>query len=218
MYIDKMAIVSPKAQVGENVYIGPFCVVGDNVKIGNNTRLIANVHIMGWTEIGDNNVFHPNAVIGDEPQDLAYKGDESYVIIGNNNVFRENTTVHRGTKAGSKTIIGNDCFFMAGAHIAHNCEVADKVIMVNNALLGGYVKVFSGAFISGGTAIHQFTRVGNMAMLSGLSAISKDLPPYCIADGRNGAIKGLNLVALKRANIRGERLDALKQIFKLQGI
>jgi UDP-N-acetylglucosamine acyltransferase len=215
VFIHSTAIVEDGAKLGKGVYVGPFCYVGKDVEIGDGTRLIANVSFFGWVKVGKNNVFYPGAVIGAEPQDIAYKGDRSYVVIGDNNIFREHTTVHRGTKAETTTKIGSNCFFMVGSHIAHNCVVGDGVILVNNALLAGYVEVGDKAFISGNTAIHQFVRVGKLSLVSGGTVISKDLPPFCITEGRNNPPRALNVVGLKRNGIVGERLSVLKQLFKI---
>lgn len=214
--IHPTAYVAPGAEIADGVEIGPLCYVGEHVKIGPNCRLIAQCSIDGYTTIGANNVMHPFSALGQCAQDHAVvPGEATYLRIGDDNIFRENTTMHTGTKPGSETVIGNRNMFMAGAHVAHNCIVHDDVIMVNGSVLGGYSEVFDHALISGLVAVHQFCRVGRYAIISGCSAFSQDVPPFMMAEGRNGGVKMINLVGLKRGGFSSETIRVIKDLFKL---
>jgi UDP-N-acetylglucosamine acyltransferase len=213
--IHPTAIVSPKAELDSSVEVGPHAIIEEHVKIGAGTRVWASAYITGHTEIGCENQIHMGAVIGHEPQDLRFKPDtRSYLKIGDRNVFREYCTVHRGTEPESATVIGNDCFLMANAHVGHNCVLGNQVIMANCALLGGHVHVGDRAFISGGVVVHQFTRIGRLAMLSGNGRFSIPVPPFTLAAERN-EIAALNLVGLRRAKISREAISELKKLFQL---
>jgi UDP-N-acetylglucosamine acyltransferase len=193
-----------------------MCFVGPNVKLDSGCRLIAQCHITGYSTIGKNNTFFPFSSIGTQAED--YEFDEStvtYLKIGDNNIFREGVTINSGTKPESETVIGNGCFFMANAHVAHNCKIGNKVIMVVDAGLAGYCEVGDNALISGMVAVHQFCRIGRFSVLSGGTVISKDMPPFMIAAGRNRAPSGLNLVGLKRNNFPVETIRALKDVYKI---
>ncbi|MFA6715358.1 MAG: acyl-ACP--UDP-N-acetylglucosamine O-acyltransferase, partial [Victivallaceae bacterium] len=213
--IHPTAVVDPKAVIADNVEIGPLCYVGPNVKIGNGTRLLSQCNIDGYTTLGENNVVHPFAALGQNAQDLSYVGGETFLEIGNGNTFREGMTVHCGTKPGTKTIIGNDCYFMNHSHVAHNCIVGNGVIMVNCASLAGYVQVGDRAIFSAYSAIHQFSRVGRLVMISACSVFSQDITPFVIAEGRNGTIKGINVIGCKRAGIPMENIKVLRELFKI---
>lgn len=212
MKIHPTAILDPRAEIDPEVEIGPYVVIEGPVRIGPRTRLLPHVTILGWTELGSDNVVHSGAVLGDAPQDRAYRGTESYVRIGNGNVFREGVQVHRGTAEGSATVIGDGNFFMANSHVAHNCRVGHQVTMANGAVLGGHVEVGDGAFLSAHVAVHQFVRVGRLTMLRGLSATSRDVPPFCIMDGQH-TVRGINRVGLRRAGLTPERIRALQSAF-----
>lgn len=213
--IHQSAIVSPKAQIGDNVEIGPFCVIGDDVKIGDGTRLKSHVVVEGDTEIGKNNVIFPFAVIGVAPQDLKFKGEKARVRIGDNNSIREHVTIHLGTQDGTmETKVGNNCLLMVGVHIAHDCTVGDHVIMANNATLAGHVEVGNHAVIGGLSAIHQFARIGQGAMIGGMSGVEGDVIPYGTVMGERASLAGLNLVGLKRRNLPREEIHALRNFFK----
>ena len=213
--IHPTAIVDPQAKIADDVVIGPLCAVGPNVEIGAGCELVGQCAITGYTTLGENNKVFPFAALGHPPQDLEWEGEPSYLKIGNNNHFREGFTAHPGTKPGSETIIGNDCFFMNHTHIAHNCKIGNNVIMVNGGMAGGYVEVSDKVLMSGNTAIHQFCRVGRLAMMGGLTAISKDLPPFMTCFSKTNSISGLNLVGLKRNGIPKENIRALKDIHKI---
>ena len=208
-------MVSKKAQVDSSVEVGPNVVIEEHVKIGAGTKIWANAYLTGHTEIGRDNEIHIGAVIGHEPQDLKFdRACRSYLKIGDRNVFREYCTVHRGTDPESATVIGNECYLMATAHVGHNSALGDGVILANAALLGGHVHVGDRAFISGGAVIHQFTHVGRLAMISGNARVSKDVPPFTLEAERN-EIHALNLVGLKRAKIPREAIAELKKLYQL---
>lgn len=215
MSIHSTAIVNPKAELGANVTIGPFCVIDADVKIGANTRIGPQVTILPFTTIGDGCTIHANVVLGDLPQDLAFKADMiSYVRIGANCTIREGVTIHRGTKPETETVVGDGCFLMVNSHVAHNCRIGNNVILINGVLLAGYVEVGERAIISGNAVVHQFCRVGKLAMMSGNSGISKDLPPYCMVRGtRENIVTGLNVVGLRRAGYGAPDRLAIKRAF-----
>lgn len=214
--IHPTAIVSPKAQISEGVIIGPYCTISDFAVIGKDTRLISHIVIDGNVEIGENNQIFPFVSIGLPPQDIKYKGELTSVKIGNNNIFRENMTVHRASISGDGiTEIGNNNFFMAYTHIAHDCKVGNNTILVNGATLGGHVIVEDYVIIGGLTPVHQFCRIGAHAMLGGGSSIANDIPPYVIAAGYRGQLYGLNLVGLRRRGFSKETLSILKKAYTI---
>ena len=215
-----MSEVHPTALVGKNVYmgvgnrIGPHVVIEDGVKLGSHNVIHASAYLCKGTEIGSHNEIHMGAVIGHAPQDLAYKGARSFTQIGDRNQIREYVTIHRGTKPASATVIGNENYFMAYCHIAHNCEIGNQVIMVNQASLTGYCTVEDRAFLSGMTGFHQFTRIGRLALVSALSACNKDVPPYMIAGGRPALVVGINVVGLRRAGVSEASRSEIKKAYK----
>jgi UDP-N-acetylglucosamine acyltransferase len=211
--IHPSAHIDPKAQLGSNVRVGPGAVIEAGAVIGNDTEIRAHAVISGNTHIGSGNQIGYGAIIGAEPQDLGYKGAATRVVIGDNNVFREYTTVHRGTKEGTETVIGNNNFLMTGAHVAHNCRVGNHVIIVNNVLLAGYVEVQDRAFLGGGSVIHQFCRIGELAIMRGLTRVSKDVPPYFMAVDTN-IVSGINRIGLKRAGYSPEARRAVVNAYK----
>jgi UDP-N-acetylglucosamine acyltransferase len=213
--IHPSAVVHPGARLGADVRIGPGCVVGENVLIGPGTILEHHVSLLGWTDIGAGNRFSPFASIGTEPQDVGYKGEETHVRIGDRNVFREFVTVNRGTvKGGGLTRIGNEGYFMAYAHIAHDCRVGDEVVMINAATLGGHVEVGDGVMISALSAVHQFSRIGRAAFIGGFSVITKDVVPFAkVAGQRPVHILGPNAIGLRRKGFSGERIRRIKAVF-----
>lgn len=214
-HIHPTAVVDPSAKLADNVEIGPHCVVEHDVEIGAGTRLMANSFVGCHTTMGENNLVYPFASIGSDPEDYGFDGSVSYTKIGSNNRFREGVTVNRATHEGAETVIGDSCFLMANAHVAHNCKVGNNVIMVVGATIGGYVEVGDNALLSGLIAVHQFCRVGRMAVLSGVSAISVDLPPFMIGDGRNGGIRGFNIVGLRRNGFSHEAIHAIKKVYDI---
>ncbi len=212
--IHPTAIVHPKAKLDPTVKVGPYAVIDEGVEMGAGCVVGPHVYLTGITRIGMGNRFFSGCVIGEAPQDLKYKDEPTRLRIGDNNVIREHVTVHRSTKVGEETVIGSNCFLMQHSHVAHNVEFGDHVILAGGALLAGHVHVGNGAFISGNCLVHQFVRIGPLAMMQGGSAISKDLPPYTIARGGNG-ICGLNVVGLRRAGIGAKERLELKQLYHL---
>ncbi len=216
--IHPTSIISNNAEIEESTNIGPFCVIGDGVKIGKNNNLISHVSITGNTTIVDNNTFFPFCSIGSAPQDLKYNNEKSFIKIGSNNKFRENVTVNPGTSGGGlNTSIGNNCLFMVGSHIAHDCIIKSNVILANNATLAGHVEIDNNAIIGGNSAIHQFVRIGKYAMIGGMSGVEKDIIPYGLYMGIRENLKSLNLIGLKRkglkSNLINEIKDLINQIF-----
>jgi UDP-N-acetylglucosamine acyltransferase len=213
--IHPTAIIGATARIGTNVAIAPHTIIGNEVTIGDDTSIGANVIIEGEVFIGRGNRIGHGALIGALPQDVSFApATHSSVRIGERNVIREYTTIHRGTKEGSATTLGNDNYLMTGAHLGHNCSLGSNVIIANNVLLGGYVTIADGAFIGGATVLHQFTRVGRSVMAQGNSAFGKDLPPFTLAAERN-AIFGVNVIGLRRAGFSAEQRDEIKRAFKL---
>ncbi len=212
MPVHPTAIIDARATIHPEAEIGPYVVIDGPVQIGRGTRVAAHATIMGWTQIGCENIIHSGAVIGDTPQDLAFDGAESYLRIGDGNIIREHVQLHRGTKPGSATIIGSHNFFMSGSHVAHNCELGNDIVVANGALLAGYARVEDQAFISGNCTVHQFVRIGRLAFLRGLSRTSRDVPPFCIMDGTH-TVRALNRVGLRRAGFDAVRIRALQNAF-----
>jgi len=217
MAIHSTAIVDRRAEVHPTASIGPHVVIDGPVIIGADCRIDPFAVVMGATTIGTGCRIHSHAVLGDLPQDRAFDGGESFVRIGNDCVIREGATVHRGTAEGSATVVGHRCLLMTNSHVGHNCVLGDDVTLVSGALLGGHVETGNRVVISGNAAVHQFVRIGELAMVSGLGKITQDIPPFCMTD-RDGAIVGINLVGLIRAGVsRAERKEikhAYRQIYR----
>ena len=214
--IHPTAIIEDGAKIGDNVTIGPYCTVGPKVALADGVALMSHVVISGDTSIGANTRIFPFASIGHQPQDLKYKGEESSLEIGCNNVIREHVTMNPGTEGGGMvTMVGNNCLFMVGAHVAHDCKIADHVIMVNNATLGGHVKIDEWAIVGGLSAVHQFVRVGRHAMIGGMSGVENDVIPYGSVIGNRARLQGLNIVGLKRRNFSRDIIHALRNAYRL---
>ncbi|MDD4956614.1 MAG: acyl-ACP--UDP-N-acetylglucosamine O-acyltransferase [Candidatus Omnitrophica bacterium] len=207
------AMISRDAEIADTVEIGPGVIIEAGVKIASGVRIMANAYICGGTEIGENTVIYTGAVIGNDPQDHAYKGGPTFTRIGKNNVIREYVTIHRGTAEGSATVVGDDNMLMVQSHLGHNCEIEDNVIIANGALLAGHVKVEKGAFISGNVVFHQFCRVGRYAMIGGFTGVNKDVPPYLLVRGPS-VIRGINLVGLRRAGFTADVIREVKEAYK----
>ncbi len=214
MAIHPTAIVDPKAEIDPEAEIGPNVVVEANVKVGKGVKIWANAYLCGWTEIGEDCQIHMGAVIGHLPQDLSYKPQKTFLKIGKNNIFREYATVHRGTEPNSSTIIGDNNYFMGLSHVAHNCHIGNRVVICNTALLAGYVTVEDSAFVSGGVVVHQFARIGKLAMIGGLARVSKDVPPYMLIEG-NSTVRALNTEGLRRADLSPDVREEIKSAYKL---
>ena len=210
--IHPAAHISPSARIAEDADIGPNVIVGDHSVIGSGTKIMANAVIGPWTTLGSDNVIHYGAIVGHDPQDIGYSNDESYTVIGNGNIIREYATIHRGNRAGTTTIIGDNNFFLIQSHVAHNCELGNNIILAGGALLAGHVSVADRAFISGNCVVHQFCRIGRLAMMRGLSRTSRDVPPFCISDDTH-TVKSLNLIGLRRNGFDTKRVRALKNAY-----
>jgi UDP-N-acetylglucosamine acyltransferase len=220
--IHPTAIVHPDAVLGEDVEIGAYAIVEANTRIGDRCRILTHAIIAAGTTMGEDNVIGHHAVIGGAPQVLAYDGQPSELVIGNRNVIREFSNINRSTESKVPTRIGNECYLMAHAHIGHHCQLSDRVVVCNNSLLAGHVEAGPRAFISGNVVVHQFSRIGRLAMIGGLSAINQDVPPFSMAVGsRPCQLFGLNLVGLRRAGIepldRRALQDTFHQIFRHEG-
>ena len=214
--IHPTAVVSKSADIHETTTIGPFCVIGNGVSIGKNNNLISHVSIKGNTKIENNNVFFPFCSIGSEPQDLKFNNEKSFLNIGSNNKFRENVTVNPGTSGGGlNTTIGDNCLFMVGSHIAHDCIIKSNVILANNATLAGHVEIDNNAIIGGNSAIHQFVRIGKYAMIGGMSGVEKDIIPYGLYLGIRESLKSLNLIGLKRKGLKSNIINEIKNLINL---
>jgi UDP-N-acetylglucosamine acyltransferase len=220
--IDKTAIINPKAKINKNVRIGPYTVIGPNVEIGENTIIQSHVNISGHTKIGKGNKIYPFVSIN-EPQDLKYNDEQTKLIIGDNNKIREYVTINPGTVGGGgKTVIGNNCLFMISSHIAHDCLVGNNVIIANNVPLGGHVIVEDNVVIGGNSAVQQFTRIGTMAMIGGMTGVLHDVIPYGLSTGNRNSLQGLNLIGLRRAKFENKDIlglsEAYKEIFATKNI
>ena len=207
--------VSKNAIIHKSVKIGPFCYIGDNVRIDKNCELKSHVSILGNTSIGKDNIFYPFSSIGSDPQDLKFENEKTYLIIGNSNTFRENVTVNPGTKGGGlKTVIKNNCLFMVGSHIAHDCQIDSNVILANNATLAGHVEIGENAIVGGNSAVHQFVKIGKNSMIGGMSGVEKNILPYCLYIGIRTGLKGLNLIGLKRNKISNKNIKLITLFLK----
>ncbi len=214
--IHPMAVVEDGAVVGAEVQVGPFAYIAAGATIGAGCKIGPHVTIHGCVTLGAGCQVHAGAVLGDLPQDLGFAGDASYVNIGDQCVLREGVTIHRGTKPGTTTSIGKRCMFMANSHAAHNVQTGDDVILANGALLGGYAVLGSRVFVSGNALVHQFVHIGDVAMLGGGAAVSKDVPPYCTVRPMGGnRVLGLNIVGMRRAGIAAAERTMIKHLFKL---
>ncbi|HWU14064.1 MAG TPA: acyl-ACP--UDP-N-acetylglucosamine O-acyltransferase [Caulobacter sp.] len=214
--IHPTAIVSPGAQLGQDVVIGPFCIVGSDVTLGARVRLLSHVVVDGVTTIGEDTEVHAFSSLGGPPQHLGYKGERTELLIGPRNIIREQVTMNTGTASGrGVTTIGADGFFMAEAHVAHDCAVGDNVVLAKGATLGGHVDVGNFVFVGGLAAIHQFSRVGRYSFIGGLAAVTKDIIPYGSVWGNHAHLEGLNLVGLKRRGFSREAINALRAAYRL---
>ena len=214
--IHPTALVDPKAEIGENVDIGPYSVVEKGVSIDEGTKIGPHVVIREGTQIGKRCQIYQFSSIGEAPQATAYRGEPTLLQVGDHNIMREFVTLHRGTvKGGGKTVIGNNNYLMAYSHVAHDCQIGNEVVMANGASLGGHIVIENGAIIGGLAAIHQFCRVGTYAIIGGLTGVLLDIPPYTKAQGDRAKLFGLNTIGLKRANFSDETLKALKKAYRI---
>ena len=215
MSIHPSAIVSPKAKLAPGVFIGPFSIISDQVMIGADTKIGAHCVIEGNTTIGKNCEIFTGAVIGSRPQDLKFKDEKVFLEIGDNNIIREYCTLNPGTTEGSKTSVGDDNLLMAYSHVAHDCRVGNGCVLANNSTLAGHVSIEDKAVIGGIVAIHQFVRIGKLAIIGGCSKVVQDIPPFSTCDGHPARIYGLNLIGLRRKGISHDAIKKIDQAFKL---
>ena len=212
--IHKTAIIDPKAKIFSDVEIGPYCVIGPDVEIGEKTIIQSHVNITVNAKIGKGNKIYPFVSIN-HPQDLKYKGEPSNLIIGDNNKIREYVTINPGTAGGGgKTVIGNNCLFMISSHIAHDCLVGNNVIIANNVPLGGHAIIEDNVVIGGNSAVQQFTRIGKMAMIGGMTGVMHDVIPYGLSTGNRNSLIGLNLIGLRRAKFENKNIIGLSEAYK----
>ena len=197
--IHKSSVIDKKAEISNKAIVGPFCYVGPNVKLADNVELVSNVHIEGNSTIGKGTKIFPFASIGTQPQDLKFKGEKNSLIIGENNLIREYVTINPGTEGGgSKTSVGNNCLFMISSHIAHDCKIGNNVVIANNVPLGGHVTIEDSVVIGGNSAVQQFTRIGRLAMIGGMTGVLKDVIPFGLSIGNRNYLQGINLIGLRR--------------------
>ena len=212
--IDKTAIINKNAKIHSSVKIGPYTIIGPNVEIEENTEIQSHVSITGNIKIGKGNKIYPFVSIND-PQDLKYNGEETSLVIGDNNKIREYVTINPGTiSGGGKTIIGNNCLFMISSHVAHDCKIGNNVIIANNVPLGGHVIIEDNVVIGGNSAVQQFTRIGKMAMIGGMTGVLHDVIPYGLSTGNRNSLQGLNLIGLRRAKFENKDILGLSEAYK----
>jgi UDP-N-acetylglucosamine acyltransferase len=214
--IHASAIVDPKAQLGEDVFIGPYCTVGAQAKLGDRVRLVSHVVVDGRTTIGEDTVVYPFVTLGLRPQDLKYKGEPSQLEIGSGNQIREHVTMHIGTEGGGMTTrVGNNGLFMINTHIAHDCQIGNGVVFANNVTLAGHVTVGDFVIIGGLSGVHQFVRIGAYAIIGGMSPVGKDVIPFGLVRGDRAYLAGLNLIGLERRGFNREDVRALRSAYRM---
>ena len=214
--IHPSAIVETGAELGDNITIGPYCCVGPEVELGDGVSLVSHAVVSGRTRVGANTRVFPFASVGHRPQDLKYKGEASRLEIGCNNVIREHVTMNPGTEGGGMvTRVGNNCLFMVGSHVAHDCRIGDHAILVNNATLGGHVEIGDWAILGGLSAVHQFVRIGRHAMVGGMTGVEHDVIPYGLVMGNRARLMGLNIVGLKRRDFSRDTIHDLRKAYRL---
>jgi len=212
--IHPSAIISPKAELGKNVRVGPYCIIGPNVTLGDDCVLHSHVVLEGTATFGKGNEFFPFAVVGGKTQDLKYIGEPTALEVGDHNVFRENCTIHRGTHEELPTRIGSNNLFLCYSHIAHDCQLGDRIILSNNGSLAGHVTVEDHAIVSGLAAVHQFCRIGKHSIIGGCAKVTQDVPPFMTVDGNPASTRGLNLVGLQRRGFSETDIRDLKSAYK----
>ena len=215
MMIHNSSVIDKKAKISKNVKIGPFCYVGPNVELQENVELVSNVHIEGTTFIGNGTKIFPFASIGTQPQDLKYRNEKNSLSVGKNNIIREYVTINPGTEGGgTKTSIGDNCLFMISSHIAHDCIIGNNVIIANNVPLGGHVTIEDSVVIGGNSAVQQFTRIGRLAMIGGMTGVLKDVIPFGLSIGNRNYLQGLNLIGLRRKKYENKLIIGLDKAYK----
>ena len=213
--IHKTSIIHPKAKISKNVKIGPYTVIDQNVEIGEDVEIYSHVNISGSTKIGPKTKIYPFASIGTNPQDLKFKGEKSNLIIGKNNTIREYVTINPGTEGGGGlTTIGDNCLLMISSHVAHDCKVGNNVVIANNVPLGGHAIIEDGVIIGGNSAVQQFTRIGRLAMIGGMTGVLKDVIPFGLSFGNRNYLKGLNLIGLRRNKYENKKIIELGNAYK----
>ena len=213
--IHNSSVIDKNSKISSKVKIGPFCYVGPDVELSDNVELVSNVHIEGKTIIGSGTKIFPFASIGTQPQDLKFKGEKNTLEIGKNNMIREYVTINPGTAGGgSKTVIGNNCLFMISSHVAHDCIIGNNVIIANNVPLGGHVTIEDSVVIGGNSAVQQFTRIGRLAMIGGMTGVLKDVIPFGLSIGNRNYLQGLNLIGLRRQKYANQKIMGLDKAFK----
>jgi UDP-N-acetylglucosamine acyltransferase len=221
MAVDPSAYAAPTARIHPNAFVGPgtrigeFCVIEEDVHIGVNCLIEPYVYVKRWTTLGDHNEISAGTVLGTDPLDKGFNGGRSYLVIGNGNKIREHYTISRGTQPESATRIGDGNFIMTSGHIAHNCILGDNIVVASCALVAGYVEIESQAFISGGVLIHQFSKIGRLAMISGNARVNLDAPPFFVYSDFYTTPRGLNRVGLRRAGFTRDEICALKTAYRL---
>ena len=214
--IHNSCVIAKNAKIGEGVKIGPFCNIGELVELEDNVELISNINITGNTKVGKGTKIFPFASLGTAPQDLKYKNEPNSLIVGENNTIREYVTINPGTEqGGGKTIIGNNCLFMISSHIAHDCKVGNEVIIANNVPLGGHVIIEDSVVIGGNSAVQQFTRIGRLAMIGGMTGVLKDVIPFGLSVGNRNYLQGLNLIGLRRKSYENKKIMDLDKAYKV---
>ena len=214
--IHKTAIIDNKAKISSNVEIGPYCIIGPNVEIDSGTKLYSHVNLVGNTKVGKNNVFFPFTSIGTPPQDLKYSGEANSLIIGDGNKFREYVNINPGTSAGGTvTRLGNKNLLMVYCHIAHDCTLGNNIVLANNVQVGGHVSIEDNAIVGGSCAIHQFSRIGQLAMVGGMTGVLSDVIPFGLSLGNRNNLVGLNLIGLRRAKISNEDIKLLQNFYNV---
>ena len=212
--IHKTAIIDSKAKISNNVTIGPFSVIGPDVQIESGTVLYSHVNIVGNTKIGKNNQIYPFSSIGTPPQDLKYKGEKNSLVIGHNNKFREYVNINPGTEQGGNvTSIGDNNLFMVYCHVAHDCKISNNVVLANNVQVGGHVSIEKNAIVGGSCAIHQFSRIGESAMIGGMTGVLSDVIPFGLSLGNRNNLMGLNLIGLRRSKVSNEDIKKIQSAY-----
>ena len=214
-HIHPTAVVEEGAVLGDGVRVGPYAFIQSGAVVGDGTVVEAHAVITSWVRMGKNNYVGYGAVLGGDPQDISFRGWDSYVVIGDNNTIREFVTIHRASREGEATVVGSNCYIMAYSHIAHDCLIGDGVIVTNYAGISGFVEIRDRAIVSGHVGIHQFVRIGELAFISGGSFPGQDIPPYCVAAGRPAKVVGLNVVGMRRAGISPEARLQIKRAFDI---
>ncbi|HMN96180.1 MAG TPA: acyl-ACP--UDP-N-acetylglucosamine O-acyltransferase [Phycisphaerales bacterium] len=213
--IHPTAVVHSSARLADSVRVGPYAIIGPEVRIGEDSVVHSHAIVAGWTSIGEGNEIHSFAVVGGDPQDLKYRGETTWLTIGDRNIIREHATIHRGTgNGGGHTAVGSGNLIMSAAHIAHDCRLGDHIVLANQAMIAGHVRVEDGATISGGVGIHHYATVGTCAFIGGLTRVTKDVPPFMIVEGNPAEVRGSNHIAMKRRGFSEADIEAIKDCFR----